>query len=74
MTMLMVSILVLVVISLALDVLILATLGDMVSRLFKPKQESERIAKAVKAAFEAAAVESTRLYAERIARRPHYDA
>jgi hypothetical protein len=38
MTMLMVSILVLVVISLALDVLILATLGDMVSRLFKPKQ------------------------------------
>jgi hypothetical protein len=68
-TTLLVSILVLVVISLALDVLILATLGDMVSRLFKPKQESERIAKAVKAAVEAA--ESTRLSA---ARRPHYDA
>jgi hypothetical protein len=72
MTVIMVSILVLVVISLALDVLILATLGDMVSRLFKPKQESERIAKAVKAAIEAA--ESTRLHAERIPRIPHYDA
>ena len=71
MTTLLVVIIVLVVTSLALDVLILATLGNVVVLLFSPqKRESERIAQAVKVAVEDS-LESSR---QATARVPYYDA